>query len=817
MSTTLNLATQLNTDGTLQANSILGPELANGSVTARTINADVQTDTIAEGNVNFYFTNARAREAITVTGGGSFDNTTGVITVGGPGLNTTNVIEGANLYFTNARSRAAISAFDESIIYNAETGEIRANIVLFAGTAVYSVNGQSGVVTLTAANIAETATLQYFTNARARAALSPDSTINYVEANGWISIGQAVEPTSNVQFNELDINLIAFKDTDGNVELEAGMFYSANANAIIVGAGLLPNDALANTMDIGSDSQRWRDGWFDTLNANGANFANVVTADEFRGTFFGEKVQTITVTSDSLSLVIDGAANPPLFVPKSSKVYFDVSSDTLNGIGFDLGDISTGVLGNSTTIEGVTYTVNGNVSAGYEDYIASFSGSNTRALVWLIPQSTPSTILYYATDYTSFSANIVVAPPLSADELVEGVNNQFYTEAKLTNWLFSHADANVGLSYNEETELLTLAQDISPVAGPTFANVTANVMTANSFVGDLYGNIYGQLANLDPLSTDDLGEGQTNYYFTTERARTSVNAGTGLEYQPLTGVFSLNAVAGLNAGAYGNSSHVAQIIIDSYGRITTASNVLAGDVYNSQTYYIQALQTNVAVEGQTEFAVNDGYTNNNWLQVFVNGVLQQLESDWVGNNSSNISLVVPANVNDVVTIIRSSEQPDMSNIAGNIMPATSNTYDLGSPELRWRELWLSGNTIHLGNIRISENDGVISAPMRCLFREVFPGNVEAKIGSSRFYPPANIVVTQVYASLGVAAETAVSIDVKMNGTSIFDTEVPSIDAGNHLSNRVSINIPVDVDSYLTTDITEAGGQDLTVFIVYTEE
>ena len=255
MSTTLNLATQLNTDGSIQANSITGPELANGSVTSRTINADVQTDVIAEGNVNFYFTNARAREAITVTGGGYYDNANGIITVGGPGLNTTNVIEGANLYFTNARARAAISAFDDSIIYNPATGEIRANITLLNGSNVISVNGQSGVVTLTAANITETASLQYFTNARARAALSPDSTLNYDESNGWLSIGQSVETSSNVQFNEVTTELLALSDSDGNVELEATIFYSSNANAMIVNAGFLPGEAefqLRNSWELQS-------------------------------------------------------------------------------------------------------------------------------------------------------------------------------------------------------------------------------------------------------------------------------------------------------------------------------------------------------------------------------------------------------------------------------------------------------------------------------------------------------------------------------------------------------------------------------------
>lgn len=86
---------------------------------------------------NLYFTNARARTAISVTGSGSYDNSTGVITITGGGgsstygdsnvallgyatnanvalkanvadLMTANVAELTNLYFTNARVNTAL-------------------------------------------------------------------------------------------------------------------------------------------------------------------------------------------------------------------------------------------------------------------------------------------------------------------------------------------------------------------------------------------------------------------------------------------------------------------------------------------------------------------------------------------------------------------------------------------------------------------------------------------------------------------------------------------------------------------------------------
>lgn len=41
------------------------------------------------------------------------------------------------------------------------------------------------------------------------------------------------------------------------------------------------------------------------------------------------------------------------------------------------------------------------------------------------------------------------------------------------------------------------------------------------------------------------------------------------------------------------------------------------------------------------------------------------------------------------------------NTTGNIIPTTTETYDIGTDSLRWKDIYLSGNTIVLGNTRIS--------------------------------------------------------------------------------------------------------------------
>jgi hypothetical protein len=62
-------------------------------------------------------------------------------------------------------------------------------------------------------------------------------------------------------------------------------------------------------------------------------------------------------------------------------------------------------------------------------------------------------------------------------------------------------------------------------------NVTASTITANTLVLDIItANVFNGLpaANLDLLSTDDLSEGSSNFYFTIPRARTAFSGGLGI-------------------------------------------------------------------------------------------------------------------------------------------------------------------------------------------------------------------------------------------------------------------------------------------------
>ena len=99
---------------------------------------------------------------------------------------TAAVSEGTNLYYTDARARAALSFAAGSGAYNSTTG-------VFSYT-----QGNSDTVSEGSTNL-------YFTSARARTAVSNGTGILYDSSTGIISLPQAISTTSGTQFGSLGV------------------------------------------------------------------------------------------------------------------------------------------------------------------------------------------------------------------------------------------------------------------------------------------------------------------------------------------------------------------------------------------------------------------------------------------------------------------------------------------------------------------------------------------------------------------------------------------------------------------------------------
>lgn len=100
------------------------------------------------------------------------------------------------------------------------------------------------------------------------------------------------------------------------------------------------------------------------------------------------------------------------------------------------------------------------------------------------------------------------------------------------------------------------------------------------------------------------------------------------------------------------------------------------------------------------------------------------------------------------------------------------------------------------------------------------GNVSVASGAARLYPPEDVSIVSVRASLGLApAGSLVIVDVNKNGTTIFTTQAnrPAIAAGGHVSAQKTSDVTaLTTADYLTVDVDQIGsttpGAHLTVIV-----
>lgn len=184
------------------------------TITAENGVADSDTDDLSEGTTNLYFTNTRARQAVSGGTGISYDNSTGVISVDNTiatksyadnavstavnALDTDDIEEGAsNLYFTNGRARNAVTN-GTGLSYDSSTGTFSVTANTYdswgaASTAEQNANDytDNAIDALTTTDIEEGSNL-YYTDTRARGAVSAGSGLSYNGGTGEFSVDTSV-------------------------------------------------------------------------------------------------------------------------------------------------------------------------------------------------------------------------------------------------------------------------------------------------------------------------------------------------------------------------------------------------------------------------------------------------------------------------------------------------------------------------------------------------------------------------------------------------------------------------------------------------
>jgi hypothetical protein len=206
------------------------------------------------------------------------------------------------------------------------------------------------------------------------------------------------------------------------------------------------------------------------------------------------------------------------------------------------------------------------------------------------------------------------------------------------------------------------------------------------------------------LTTTDISEG-TNQYYTDARVKAKLNTETvvsssgQINYQSITGQPTVNTL-----GSDGNKSFTITT-----GIFVTASGGADGIVVTNDTAnYTLRLRTvggTVSSSAQVVAALPAGIVSSSTQVPAI------LPTDTV-SSSAQVKAFLPggtvsSSAQTVANLVGQNVATAQITASGHIIPSATNTYDLGSPTARFKDLYLSGSTLYLGTLALKDTNGTL--------------------------------------------------------------------------------------------------------------
>ena len=285
----------------------------------------------------------------------------------------------------------------------------------------------------------------------------------------------------------------------------------------------------------------------------------------------------------------------------------------------------------------------------------------------------------------------------SSTDLSEGTN-LYYTEERVDDRVAALIQDGVGITknYDDAGNLLNISIDFAEFDSDDIVEGAVNTFLASR-------------------TTDAIPEGSTNLYYTDARAdaRIALQSGSNLD-------LSSKDTDDLSEGS--TNLYYTDVRVDTNFATKDTGDLAEG----SNLYYTQArFNTAFAAKSTTDLSegTNLYYTDIRTdariaLQSGSNLDLSSKDTDELSEGSTNLYYTearVDANIatKDTGDITEGSNlyytntrvQTKLGSVSGHIIPDTDVTYDLGSTSNKFRDLYLSGSSITLGSIELSDNGG----------------------------------------------------------------------------------------------------------------
>jgi len=136
-------------------------------------------------------------------------------------------------------------------------------------------------------------------------------------------------------------------------------------------------------------------------------------------------------------------------------------------------------------------------------------------------------------------------------------------------------------------------------------------------------------------------------------------------------------------------------------------------------------------------------------------------------------------------------------VNGAIIPGTNSTFDLGSSGMRWNKLWLAGQTLELGSVSLSENNGALEVNNAIVDINLTVNNIigtTTNISSNLSITAANVDMASAYLRVRDIYATG---NLTVTGTlTTVDTQTTTVtDSFMRLADQNSSSDIIDIGFY----------------------
>jgi hypothetical protein len=720
-----------------------------GNITLANISASGQisaTGNITGGNL---VSNAMVSAGTTINATG---NITGGNVVSNAAISAATTISGTgNISGGNLISNAAVVA--SGLISSGSTISATGNITggnLVSNAAISAATTISGTGNVTGGNLVSNASISAATTISATGNITGGNIISNAQINGThLSItGDAlVAGNLTVQGNLTYINIDDLRVEDPIIQLGGG----ANGNALVSNDGKDRGTLMTYyTSAPGNAFMGWDNSTGNMIAASNVSIANdVITVNDFGTLQAGNiwatsanvtNVQTVTLNTSGNATVANLNANTGI---RAVTGYFTGNVDVLgtltatsniiaNTSGIFFGNTVTGNAAIFGGVPGFT-TLGSNVVIQFAGNANSYSQVNFENINGGNAASTD----YVATANNGDDGTFFINMGITSNNHT-GIHDNFFTE---------HATNNTGYVY------VVASDETGPgssgignlLLGSTNGNVltwvgntgAANVRTVASTQGfDVTnGNLYvTNITSRDGRIT--INNGDADIDFAVDGDTTAnliyVDAGTGTtsfgsSTQTTGAGVAFNYTNSILAPV-GNTAQRPGTGVAGMVRFNTTTSSL--EFYDS-TQWVSTGTIFTVVQSQTfngdgsqvNFTINSGYTTVSCL-VSINGILQIPVTAYAVSGTTLTFTEAPA-VGDLIevrqitttvavkgitnangsAVVEVTDTTDYVAITGNVLPAANVLYNLGSPTNQWNELFISGNSIYIGDVILKANAG----------------------------------------------------------------------------------------------------------------